>query len=61
MKQMFIKNLRQANFFLAQGVSPCKVSVEKGLMTLIFDRTEECEKAFTKWIETKAKGRTSDK
>lgn len=53
MKQIYMKNLQQANFFLENGVVPVKLKFEKGIVIAIFNRDKKCEEIFTKWIESR--------
>ncbi|MFR5267417.1 hypothetical protein [Clostridium sp.] len=53
MKQIYMKNLQQANFFLENGVVPVKLKFEKGIVIAVFNRDKKCEEIFTKWIESK--------
>ncbi len=51
MKSMYVYNLKQSLFFIEHGVTVEDIGISKGKVYHKFFRTEEFEKAFTKWCK----------
>lgn len=53
MKTMNIKNMKQADFFIKEGLKPIGAKAVDKIAMIIFERDSKCEEVFTKWIESK--------
>ena len=54
-KTMNIKNMKQADFFIKNGLIPIGAQVVNKVTVITFLRNTECDRIFTKWIKQKQK------
>ena len=52
-KTINIKNMKQADFFIKNGLTLIGAKPVNKVGVIIFLRNSECEKVFTKWINQK--------
>lgn len=55
MKAMYVYNLKQALFFIKNGVTVDDIGISKGKVYHKFYRTQEFEDAFSKWCSERNK------
>lgn len=53
MKKMFLRNMRQVDYFIKNGLKPIGATFENNTAIIIFNRDEDCEKIFSSWINSK--------
>ena len=49
-KTMNIKNMKQADFFIKNGLVPIGAKAVDKIAVITFLRDSRCEKVFTKWV-----------